>query len=163
MLPRGNRAPIRGLLVMYRAALAGAGKALQPEARPMPNGTTGLNGLRVLVVEDNFLLADLIADTLRRFGCEVVGPAGDVAMAVKLARESELDGAVLDLNLFGEFCFPVAEALAERAVPYLFLTGYDTKHVIPPEFRSIRRLSKPVDPKSLSAAAEQCFRRQPAH
>src|SRR3546814_6070425 len=50
--------------------------------------------LRVLVVEDNFLLADVIADTLREYGCEVVGPAGDVAMAVKLAREAELDGAV---------------------------------------------------------------------
>lgn len=129
----------------------------------MPNGTNGLTGLKVLVVEDNFLLADLIADTLRRYGCEVVGPAGDVAMAVKLAREAELDGAVLDLNLFGEFCFPVAAALDERDVPYLFLTGYDTKHVIPPEYRSIRRLSKPVDPVGLSQAAEQCFRARAAH
>ena len=129
----------------------------------MPTGTNSLHGLKVLVVEDNFLLADVIADTLRRFGCEVVGPAGDVAMAVKLARESELDGAVLDLNLFGEFCFPVADALAERHVPYLFLTGYDTKHVIPPEYRSIRRLSKPVDPVGLSQAAAQCFCGQTAH
>lgn len=129
----------------------------------MATGTIGLTGLRVLVVEDNFLLADLIADTLRRYGCVVVGPAGDVAMAVKLAREAELDGAVLDLNLFGEFCFPVAAALAERDVPYLFLTGYDTKHVIPPEYRSIRRLSKPVDPVGLSRAAEQCFRGREAH
>src|SRR3546814_17784084 len=73
-------------------------------------------------------------------------------MAVKLAREAELDGAVLDLNLYGEFCFPVAAALAERSVPYLFLTGYDTNHVIPAEYRSIRRLSKPVDPVGLSQA-----------
>lgn len=123
----------------------------------MADATNGLHGLKVLVVEDNFLLADVIADTLRRYGCEVVGPAGDVAMAVKLACEAELDGAVLDLNLFGEFCFPVADALARRDVPYLFLTAYDTKHVIPPEYRSIRRLSKPVDPVGLSAAAEQCF------
>src|SRR5690606_31924535 len=129
----------------------------------MPTGTTGLRGLKVLVVEDNFLLADVIADTLREYGCEVVGPAGDVAMAVKLAREAELDGAVLDLNLYGEFCFPVAAALTERSVPYLFLTGYDTKHVIPAEYRSIRRLSKPVDPVGLSQAAEQCFRSRPAH
>src|SRR3546814_14940162 len=90
----------------------------------MPTGPTDLHGLRVLVVEDNFLLADVIADTLREYGCEVVGPAGDVAMAVKLAREAELDGAVLDLYLYGEFCFSVAAALAARSLRYLFLTAY---------------------------------------
>src|SRR3546814_355161 len=108
----------------------------------MPTGPTGLHGLRVLVVEDNFLLADVIADTLREYGCEVVGPAGDVAMAVKLAREAELDGAVLDLNLYGEFCFPVAAALAERSVPYLFLTGRSEEHTS--ELQSLMRISYAV-------------------
>lgn len=128
----------------------------------MVHGTHDLRGLRVLVVEDNFLLAEVISDTLESYGCRVVGPAADVASAARLARESEFDGAVLDINLFGEFCFPVVEALVERGLPFLFLTGYDNKRVIPPQYRSVPRLSKPVDPAKMSAAIAANFTPQPA-
>jgi hypothetical protein len=63
-----------------------------------------------------------------------------------------LDGAVLDVNLDGERSFPIAELLAARGIPFLFLTGYDSTTVFPNEFRDRPRLSKPVDPGALVAA-----------
>src|SRR3546814_15306412 len=82
----------------------------------MTSGPSDLNGLKVLVVEDNLLLAEVIRDLLEAYGCEVVGPVPDVTQGVAIAREAALDGAVLDINLGGEPCFPIATALAERAI-----------------------------------------------
>lgn len=128
----------------------------------MSYGADGLKGLKVLVVEDNFLLAEVISDALERYGCQVVGPAADVDTALKLSREGQFDGALLDINLFGEFCFPIAETLAGRGIPFLFLTGYDNKRMIPPEYRSVPRLSKPINPAGLSSAISECFCAPPA-
>lgn len=124
----------------------------------MASGPSDLNGLRVLVVEDNLLLAEVIRDVLEAYGCEVVGPVPDVAQGIALARDAPLDGAVLDINLGGEPCFPIATALAERTIPYLFLTGYDNSRIIPAEHRAAERIPKPVDPAALSAAIAECFR-----
>lgn len=123
----------------------------------MACATRDLKGLRILVVEDNFLLAEVISDVLVRYGCRVVGPAGDVDTALKLAREAEFDGALLDIGLFGEFCFPVAEVLTGRRIPFLFLTGYSNLRVIPTEFRTVPRLSKPINPAGLSSAIAERF------
>ena len=103
-----------------------------------------LRGLRLLVVEDTFLVADLIVEQLLECGCEVVGPVGRVAKAVSLAEQERLDGALLDINLAGEFSFPVAAALASRGVPFIFLTGYG-EQAMPAEFRAAPRLAKPFD------------------
>jgi CheY-like chemotaxis protein len=85
-----------------------------------------LQGLRLLVVEDEAMIAMLIEDLLTDLGCVVVGIAGTVAKGVAMARSKDLalDGAILDVNLGGEKVFPVAEALAARGVPFIFLTGY---------------------------------------
>jgi CheY-like chemotaxis protein len=99
-------------------------------------------GLRILVVEDVFLIADVIVEQLRDFGCEVVGPAARVRKALALVRQERLDGALLDLNLAGEYCFPVASSLIERGVPFAFLTGYGDL-AVPENFRNIPRLVKP--------------------
>jgi len=71
------------------------------------------------------------------------GPVAHLADAAKLAREASLDGAVLDVNLAGERSFPVAAILRERHVPYVFLAGYDSDDVFPPEYRQAPRLGKP--------------------
>jgi CheY-like chemotaxis protein len=110
----------------------------------MATSAKSLQGLRILVVEDNFLAAEVVRDALERNGCTVVGPVGRVADGLRLAEQEKLDGAVLDVNLNGDRCFPIAQALNSRGVPFMFLTGYDSPAIIPDELRSTRRLGKPV-------------------
>ncbi len=112
-------------------------------------GRDTLAGLRILVVEDTWLVADMIVEELTGRGCEVVGPASRVEAGVALARHERLDGALLDVNLGGSYCFPIAATLIERAIPFVFLTGYG-ESVIPPEYRGAPRLPKPFDLGSLS-------------
>ena len=101
---------------------------------------------RLLLVEDEYLVAADLAYALERAGAEVVGPAGSVADALELVRDEgdRLDGAVLDVNLGGERVFPVADALAERGVPFIFATGYDAS-IIPSTHADAPRHEKPVD------------------
>jgi CheY-like chemotaxis protein len=110
----------------------------------MAQSAKPLEGLRILVVEDNFLAAEVVRDALERSGCIVVGPVGRVADGVNLAEQEKLDGAVLDINLNGDRCFPIADALTRRGVPFVFLTGYDSSSVVPRELQATRRLGKPV-------------------
>ena len=104
-----------------------------------------LSGQRILVVEDTLLIADLIAEELTGHGCEVVGPVARVKAALRCVQERELDGALLDVNLGGEMCFPIAEALQKRGVPFVFITGYDAPEAVPARFQDVRRLTKPFD------------------
>src|SRR5262249_34963992 len=97
-----------------------------------------LRGLRILVVEDNFLVSEAVAARRRECGCEVVGPAPRLQVALELAAANELDGALLDINLSGETCYPVAAVLQERHIPFLFLTGYD-RDAIPAAFEGVPR------------------------
>ena len=110
----------------------------------MTEASRALQGLRILVVEDNFLIAEMLQAFLLDRGCIVVGPVGRVAAALT-AVDAELDGALLDMNLAGEYCFPIATRLEELDVPFVFVTGYDDERIIPVEFRSVPRLSKPLD------------------
>ena len=110
----------------------------------MATSAKPLEGLRILVVEDNFLAAEVVRDALERSGCTVVGPVGRVADGLNLAQQEKLDGAVLDINLNGDRCFPIADALSGRGVPFVFLTGYDSSTVVPDELRATQRLGKPV-------------------
>lgn len=84
----------------------------------------GLSGLRLLLVEDEAMVAMMLEDMLDDFGCAVVGPAASVKAALELAGREGLDGAILDVNVGGEPIYPVAEALAARGVPFVFTTGY---------------------------------------
>ena len=113
----------------------------------MPQPTAQrLTGLKVLVVEDSFLIAEHVCGILRRQGCEVLGPAPRVAAGLALVeRGPPPDCAVLDVNLHGELCFPIAQALASRAIPFIFLTGYDERTIIPPDLAGARVLGKPMD------------------
>ena len=107
----------------------------------------------ILVVEDEALVAMMIADTLEDIGWRVIGPAATVAQALELMGAEEPEAAVLDVNLGGETVYPVAEALQERGVPYLFLTGYGAAGV-EPGFAAARVLQKPVRGNILTGAVE---------
>jgi CheY-like chemotaxis protein len=86
--------------------------------------TNNLNGLKVLVVEDEMLVSMLLEDMLAGLGCLVVGPAAELDEAMKLAESAEIDLALLDVNLGGKPIFPVADALKARGVPFAFASGY---------------------------------------
>lgn len=84
-----------------------------------------LAGRRILVVEDEMMIAMLVEDMLLELGCAVVGPVHALADALALAlSETGLDAALLDVNLSGQPVFPVADALREKGVPAIFSTGY---------------------------------------
>ena len=86
--------------------------------------TSTLNGLRVLVVEDEMMVSMLIEDMLTDLGCTVVGPASRLDEAIELAGATELDCAVLDVNLGGQPIFPLADILRAKGAPFAFATGY---------------------------------------
>ena len=103
-----------------------------------------LKGRRILIVEDEYLIADDLAKAIGEAGGEVVGPVPTVEDASRLIQqESTIDMAVLDVNLRGEMVFPVADALAARDVPFVFATGYD-EWTLPERFSMARRLEKPL-------------------
>ena len=119
----------------------------------------GLDGLRVLVVEDEFLVAMEIELLLEDFGCAVVGPVASVDEALEAIREQKLDGAIVDLNLHGEYAYPVAEALRAREVPFVFVSGYTGLPDPPATLRKAPRLRKPFAAAELSQAmARACGR-----
>jgi len=87
--------------------------------------SSALVGRRILVVEDEMMIAMLVEDMLAELGCSVVGPAHALDVALALARtETGLDAALLDVNLGGQPVFAVADALREKGVPAIFSTGY---------------------------------------
>jgi DNA-binding LytR/AlgR family response regulator len=109
-----------------------------------------VKGRRLLIVEDDYLIAADLASSLEELGAEVVGPAGTVEDALELVQRSgeTLDGAVLDINLREQRVYPVATALARHRVPFVFVTGYDTV-AIPEAYASAPRCEKPVDKTQL--------------
>jgi CheY-like chemotaxis protein len=109
---------------------------------------TELAGLRVLVVEDENMVALLVEDMLEGLGCEIMGSAGSVAAALRLLTDLTPDFALLDVNLAGERVFPVAAALAERKVPFAFATGYGIGG-LPEEFRDRPAIGKPFQLQQL--------------
>ena len=115
-----------------------------------------LNGRRILVVEDEYMIADAMQRVLEDEGVIVVGPAPSVRKALRLLdAAADLDGAVLDMNLGHEKVFPVAEALQARGIPFLFTTGYDAAGV-PPAWRHVQRLEKPIEFAAIARALSDC-------
>ncbi len=101
-----------------------------------------LNGLRILVVEDEAAISLLLEDMLLDFGCEVVGPAARLSAALDAVSREQVDLAILDVNVAGEPIYPVAEALAKREIPFVFSTGYGSAG-IRDTFRDRPVLQKP--------------------
>ncbi|WP_426240290.1 response regulator [Pararhizobium sp. DWP1-1-3] len=109
-------------------------------------------GKRILVVEDDYFIAQQLVDRLERTGAIIVGPAPNLDRALAFASgDTHIDAAILDINLNGDMAFPVADLLFSRGVPFVFATGYDDKD-IPARYESVPRLSKPVEHRDLQDA-----------
>ena len=103
-----------------------------------------MKGLRVLIVEDEFLLAMSLEDDLVAAGCTPVGPFSNLASAIEATRREEFDLAILDVNLNGEPIYPLADELLSRRKPFVLVTGYGAAS-LPERFRDLPRLPKPYD------------------
>ena len=106
--------------------------------------SSSLSGCRVLVVEDEMLVAWEVEDVLSDWGCTVVGPVGRVDKALAMRDAEAIDMAVLDINLNGQKSYPVADALEARSVPFVFLTGY-SKDSLPSRYQTCPMLQKPFE------------------
>jgi DNA-binding response OmpR family regulator len=110
-----------------------------------------LDGRQILVVEDEYLIADDIREALSAAGADVLGPFPTVrAAAALLGSDAGIDAAVLDINLRGDPVFEIADALIARGTPFLFATGYD-RCAIPDRFGEIVRLEKPLNVREIVA------------
>ncbi|MEW5686148.1 MAG: response regulator [Pseudomonadota bacterium] len=134
--------------------------ASSPSSNEQPGAGRGrslLEDLRVLIVEDEFLVAALLEDTLSAFGCRVIGPASTVEEGLELIGSERIEAAVLDVNIDGVPVFPVADALAAKGVPFIFATGYGRAGVAQRHGeRNI--LEKPYESRSLRHALESAVR-----
>jgi CheY-like chemotaxis protein len=114
--------------------------------------TETLKGLRILIVEDESLVAMLLETILEDMGCETVGPISNVAEAVRLIEAGEpLNGALLDVNIAGLEVFPAAMALEVRGVPFIFSTGYG-EGGLPQRWKGRITLQKPFTEEAVEAA-----------
>ena len=112
----------------------------------MPDGQ--LQGLRVLLIEDEDLVAELIVDILDSAGCVIQGPFGRLPEALAAAQSGNFDAVLLDLDLAGTPTLPVAALLDERHLPFCFLTGFG-KGGVPAEYATRPVVSKPFKAQQL--------------
>lgn len=113
-----------------------------------PQRRSRLEGVRVLILEDEFYLADDLARALRDVGADPVGPVGTLEEAEDLVESGRFDAAVLDLNLHGEMAADFIRRLATAKVPCLIVSGY-AEDALPESVVGIRRLEKPVSPSAV--------------
>lgn len=108
-----------------------------------------LEGKRILLVEDEILIALDIADMLSGAGAEVIGPCISLAQAMDQAASQALDLAMLDIDLNGEEAFPAANLLRQRGIPFMFYTGQPERDALRTEFSEIPVCVKPLSPQRL--------------
>jgi len=118
---------------------------------------SGLQGLRIMIVEDDALVALNLQEFAESLGCAVVGPVGRLKDALAMVDTAELDGAVLDINLHGEMVYPLAERLAEDQIPMLFCSGYALTSAVPAKFSRFKQIPKPCAEHTLKAAMVEVF------
>jgi len=121
-----------------------------------------LEGLAILVVEDDYYLADDTQRALAAAGAKVAGPYARTADSLSRLAEGQVDCGVLDVNLGDGPSFATARALRQRRVPFVFLTGYG-REILPEGFDDVELLQKPVDPRTLiDAVARACGKVDPS-
>jgi CheY-like chemotaxis protein len=113
---------------------------------------SGLGGKRILVLEDESLIAMVLEDILEDFGCTVVGPAYDVPAGEALARDEAIDGAILDLHIGNGSSHSVAELLLARRIPFVVASGSDDPNLLPGAAGTV---AKPFSSASVREAVER--------
>ena len=116
--------------------------------------SSSLFGCRVLLVEDEMIVAWELEDVLSGWGCTIVGPVGRVGKALSMVDAGAIDMAVLDISLNGERSYSVADALQARGVPFVFLTGY-SRSSLPSRYQSYLMLQKPFEKTELGNVLTQ--------
>jgi DNA-binding response OmpR family regulator len=116
---------------------------------------------RVLIVEDEMLIALMLQDMVSDAGFSVEGIATSLAAGVELARTANADLAILDINLNGEEAYPIADILRARSVRLIFSTGYGPAS-LKPEYELVPKLMKPYEQSNLAAAIQAAFASPPA-
>ena len=106
---------------------------------------------RVLIVEDEAAISMLIEDMLLDLGVEIVATASRLNPALQLAREADLEGAILGINIGGVHSYPIADVLRGRGIPVIFATGYGAS-VLPERFKSCQIVHKPFDRQQFNQA-----------
>lgn len=112
---------------------------------------------RLIVVEDSFPVAQGLKFLVQTMGCEVVGMAGNVQTALELVAATRFDAALLDIDLHGERVTAVADAVLERGIPVIFLSGYGDANMLPAHLQTLPRLEKPVDASQLIAVIDRAL------
>lgn len=120
-------------------------------ALPRKSPPTGFDALAILVVEDETMVSFLIEDMLDELGCKAVWLAGSVREALRLLDDKTPDAAVLDVNLGGEYAYPIAARLSQGSVPFIFATGYG-RSGIASEWAARPVLQKPFSRDTLERA-----------
>jgi CheY-like chemotaxis protein len=115
--------------------------------------TNQLAGKRILIVEDEPVIAANLAFEVAAEGGEAIGPVATADAALDLITNTDLDGASLDIKLMGKMTFSVADALAARNIPFVFLTGYRAQDV-PTRYSNVPRCEKPETPAAVCHALE---------
>lgn len=115
-----------------------------------------LNGVRVLVVEDEAAISMLLEDMLLDFGCTVVGPAARLSTALEMAARETFDVAILDVNVAGQPIYPIVKIVAGRGLPFVFSTGYGAGGV-EEEWRDRPVLQKPFSQASLEKILDEAL------
>jgi DNA-binding NtrC family response regulator len=116
-----------------------------------------MRGRRVLIVEDEMLIAMELESLLERQGCVVLGPTNTVDRALALLERERPDAVLLDLHLNGQEAIPVAAALRMQVVPFVILTGYGKIRSGAPELQNAPRLNKPVNHEQLVSVLAQAL------
>jgi len=114
-----------------------------------------LIGKRILIVEDEPIVAMCLEDMLADFGCQVIGPAARLEEGLSLAEHEQIDGAILDVNLGATRSYEIADQLGHRAIPILFATGYGRADY--PERANVRLIAKPYRTEQVRAELTALF------
>jgi CheY-like chemotaxis protein len=122
----------------------------------MTIGRTSSEPVRILLVEDEALIALMLEDMVEGMGCAVTGLAPRVGLGISMAEAGDFDIAILDVNVAGENIEPVADALAQRGTPFIFATGYGEAGV-PLRYRNRPVVAKPFRSEQLEAAIQKAL------
>lgn len=129
---------------------------VQQLVKPENGRKRSFRGLRVLVVEDWWIVAQELRARLEQLECEVVGPAPSVEKALALASTASFDCAILDVDLNGKRVYPVADLLMAKGIPFFFATGFDSPHVTD-NYRDVPQLRKPYAFRELQDMMSEVF------
>jgi len=115
-----------------------------------------LTGLRILVVEDVGMVAMALKAMLEEIGCRVIGTASRLQEAEEICRREDLDGVLLDVNLSGQYSYPVVEILRNREIPFIIMSGYDTAQ-LRPDLSEAPQMQKPFERRTLEILITNVF------